>query len=95
MYRLVKTARRMFADIRAQRIDLTIVVAFAVLVAVFADGCLLWLVSLVSVNTAMSLRECCPAVRRGGVGLLCAALFLAACLRPFWRTAWREAGSDA
>lgn len=81
----------MFADMRAQRIDLTIVVAFAVIIAIFADGILLWLGSLALPGAAAALRGWRPAIRPVLAGILCAFIFLAVCLRPFWIEAWTRA----
>lgn len=90
MNRLVRTTKKMFADIRAQRIDLTIVVAFAVLIAIFADGILLWLVSLALPDAAAALRGWHPGIRPVLDGTMCAFVFIALCLRPFWRAAWGQ-----
>ena len=92
MNRLVRTTLGLFADLRAQRIDLTIVIAFAVIIALFVDRCLLWLVALVAPATAASLRGWHPGLRPVLAGVTCAVVFLAICLRPFWIAAWTRTG---
>ena len=87
---VAKTTIDMFAIIRAERADLMIVSAFAVIIAIVADSAIVGGIKLVRPDLATALRNWRPGMRPLLEGVLCAMALLAVCLRPFWIRAWHR-----
>ncbi len=67
-----------------------IVCVFAAIIAIFADSVIVGGLKLASPDLAGALRNWRPGLRPVLGGVLCALVFLAICLRPFWVRAWNQ-----